>query len=252
MKVYTALTALSLFVALGLSSQSQAAELTILVNQGAVSGVRDLAAGFEKATGNKVVVDFVGIPAQNEKIKTDAPGDVLVNFLPGFDALVKDGKVVAGTVVEFARAGNGVAVKEGAPRPDISTAAAFKQAMLNAKSIGHSNAGTGPYNTRMFQKLGIYDQIKDKVKIIEGRTVAQAVAAGDVEIGMQQTNVIQPVAGTQYLGPLPPQLIEYGHFGVGQRNTSKQPELARQLIKFMADPANDALIKKSGMEPPAR
>jgi len=165
---------------------------------------------------------------------------------------VKEGKVVEGTVVEFARAGNGVAVKEGAPRPDISTSAAFRQAMLNAKSIGHSSAGTGPYNTRMFQKMGIYDQIKDKVKIIEGRTVAQAVAAGDVEIGMQQTNVIQPVAGTQYLGPLPPDLIEYGHFGVGLRNVTKQPDLAKQLIKFMADPANDGLIKKSGVEPPAR
>ena len=250
MSVRSAITILTLLVALGVSAQ--AAELTILVNQGAVSGVRDLAAGFEKATGNKVVVDFVGIPAQNEKIKTDAPGDVLVNFLPGFDALVKEGKVVAGTVTEFARAGNGVAVKEGAPKPDISTSAGFKQAMLNAKSIGHSGAGTGPYNTRMFQKMGIYDQIKDKIKIIEGRTVAQAVAAGDVEIGMQQTNVIQPVAGTQYLGPLPADLIEYGHFGAGLRNVSKQPDLAKQLIKFMADPANDALIKKSGMEPPAR
>src|SRR5213080_3655069 len=104
MKVRTAAIALSLLAALGVSVQ--AAELTILVNQGAVSGVRDLAAGFEKATGNKVVVDFVGIPQQNEKIKTDAPGDILVNFLPGFDALVKEGKVVEGTVVEFARAGN--------------------------------------------------------------------------------------------------------------------------------------------------
>ena len=250
MKVRIATITVSILLALGLSAQ--AAELTILVNQGAVSGVRDLAAGFEKATGNKVVVDFVGIPQQAEKIKTDAPGDLLVNFLPGFEALEKEGKVVAGTAVEFARAGNGVAVKEGAPKPDISTVEAFKQAMLNAKSIGHSNNGTGPFNTKLFQRLGIYDQIKDKIKIIEGRPVAVAVAAGDVEIGMQQTNVIQPVPGSQYLGPLPPELIEYGHFGVGLRNTSKQPELAKQMIKFMLDPANDALIRKSAMEPPAR
>jgi molybdate transport system substrate-binding protein len=230
---------------------AQAAEITILVNQGAFSGVRDLAAGYETATGNKVVIDFVGVAQQEEKIKTDAPGDLVVNFMQSFDALMKDGKVI-GPVVEFARAGNGVAVKAGAPAPDIGTEEGFKRAMLNAKSIGHSNAGTGPYNTRLFQKLGIYDQIKDRIKIITGKTVAVAVAEGEVEIGIQQTNVIQPVAGTTYLGPLPPELIEYGHFGVAMRNVSKNEALARDLIKFMTSPEAAALLRKSAMEPPAR
>src|SRR5215831_12110399 len=94
---------------------AQTTEITILVNQGALSGVRDLAAGYEKATGNKVVIDMVGVAQQDEKIKTDTPGDLVVNFMPAFDQLVKDGKVI-GTVVEFARAGNGVAVKAGAPK----------------------------------------------------------------------------------------------------------------------------------------
>src|SRR5437899_11622887 len=138
--------------------------------------------------------------------------------MPAFDEIIKSGKVI-GPVVEFARAGNGVAVKAGAPRPDISTVEGFKRAILNAKSIGHSNAGTGPYNTRLFQKLGIYDQIKDKIKIVTGKLVAQAVADGDVEIGLQQTNVIQPVAGTIYLGSLPADPIEYGRFAVAVRNT---------------------------------
>jgi molybdate transport system substrate-binding protein len=244
---------LALIAALALWSitPAHAAEVTILVNQGAVSGVRELAAGFEKASGHKVVVDFVGAGEQTEKINTDAPGDVVVNFIASFEDLVKRNKVV-GNVVEFARAGNGVAVKAGAPRPDISTAEGFKQAMLNAKSIGHTNAGTGPYNTRLFQKLGIYDQIKDKIKIIQGKLVAVAVADGDVEIGIQQTNVIQPVAGTQYLGPLPPDLIEYGHFGVAVRNVSKNQDVARELIKFMTSPEAAALLRKSGMEPAER
>ncbi len=233
------------------NTPAQAAEISILVNQGALSGVRDLAAGYEKATGNKVVIDFVGVAQQEEKIKTDAAGDLLVNFMPAFDEIIKDGKVI-GPVVEFARAGNGVAVKSGAPKPDISTVEGFKRAMLNAKSIGHSNAGTGPYNTRLFQKLGIYDQIKDKIKIIMGKTVAMAVADGEVEIGLQQTNVIQPVAGTTYLGPLPPELIEYGHFGVAVRSVSKNQAVARDLIKFMTSPEAAALLRKSAMEPPAR
>src|SRR5215468_7452848 len=233
------------------TTSAQAPELTIIVSQGAVSGMRDLAAGYEKATGRKVVVDFGGPVPANQKIQNDAPGDLIVDFIPAFDNLIKNAKVI-GPVVEFARAGNGVAVKEGAPKPDISTVEGFKQAMLNAKSIGHSNGGTGPYNTRMFQKLGIYDQIKDKIKIITGKLVAVAVADGDVEIGIQQTNVIQPVAGTQYLGPLPPDLIEYGHFGVAVRNVSKNQDVARELIQFMTSPAAVPLLRQSAMEPPER
>src|SRR6059058_949935 len=235
----------------GMAMPAQTVEITILVNQGAVSGVRDLAAGYEKATGHKVVIDFVGVAQQEEKIKTDAPCDLVVNFMPAFDEIIKAGKVI-GPVVEFARAGNGVAVKAGAPRPDISTVEGFKRAILNAKSIGHSNAGTGPYNTRLFQKLGIYDQIKDKIKIVTGKPVAVAVAEGEVEIGIQQTNVIQPVAGTTYLGSLPPELIEYGHFGVAVRNVSKNETVARALIAFMTSPDAAPLLRKTAMEPPAR
>src|SRR5438552_14817972 len=164
---------------------------------------------------------------------------------------MKSGKIVADRVDENARLGNGVSIKTGTPKPDISTPDAFKQAMLNAKSIGHTNAGTGPFNTRLFQKLGIYDQIKDKIKIVEGR-VAEAVAKGDIEIGIQQTNVIQPWPGADYVGPLPAELMEYGKVGVGLLTGSKQPEAAKAFIAFMADPANAPLIRKGFMEPLAR
>src|SRR2546423_8260440 len=208
MTIRTSLVTLGLVAAVGLWSRAPAtaAEITVLLNQATESGVRELAAGFEKATGHKVNVSFQGGPALNQKINA-GEGDLASLGLAQFDDFVKSGKVVAGSVVEYARVGNGVAVKAGTPKPDIGTPDAFKRAMLDAKSIGHTNAGTGPFNTRVFQKLGIYDQIKDKIKIIQGRLVAEAVAAGDVEIGIQQTNVIQPVAGTEYLGPLPLELM---------------------------------------------
>jgi molybdate transport system substrate-binding protein len=251
MTIRTSLFTLGLLGALGLWSQAptNAAEITVFLNQATESGVRELAAGFEKATGHKVNVSFQGGPALNQKINS-GDGDLASLGLAQFDDFVKSGKIVAGSVVEYARVGNGVAVKAGAPKPDIGTPDAFKQAMLNAKSIGHTNAGTGPFNTRLFQKLGIYDQIKDRIKIVEGR-VAEAVAKGDVEIGIQQTNVIQPWPGTEYLGPLPAALMEYGQVGIGLMTGSKQPDAARAFIKFMADPANAALLKKGAMEPPA-
>ena len=231
---------------------TQAAEITVYLNQATESGVKELASAFEKATGNKVNVSFQGGPNLNRVINEGATGDVTSLSLGQFDDFVKSGKVVAGSVVEYARVGNGVAIKTGTPKPDISSPDAFKQAMLNAKSIGHTNAGTGPFNTRLFQKLGIYDQIKSKITIVEGRLVAAAVAAGDIEIGIQQTNVIQPHAGTDYLGPLPAELMEYGRVGAGVLTASKQPEVAAAFVKFMADPANGPLLRKAAMEPLAK
>src|SRR5262252_7384160 len=238
--------ALALF---GASVASHAAEIVVYLNQATQSGVKEMAAAFEQATGNKVNVSFQGGPNLNQKINEGTTGDVTSLGLQQFDEFVKSGKVVAGSVVEYARVGNGVAIKSGAPKPDISTPEAFKQAMLNAKSIGHTNAGTGPFNTRLFQKLGIYDQIKSKITIVQGRLVAEAVAAGDIEIGIQQTNVIQPYVGTEYLGPLPPELMEYGRVGVGLLAVSQQVDVANAFIKFMADPANAALLRKGDMEP---
>jgi molybdate transport system substrate-binding protein len=231
---------------------TQAAEITVYLNQATESGVKELAAAFEKTTGNKVNVSFQGGPNLNRVINEGTTGDVTSLTLSQFDDFVKNGKVATGSVVEYARVGNGVAIKSGTPKPDISTPEAFKQAMLNAKSIGHTNAGTGPFNTRLFQKLGIYDQIKSKITIVEGRLVAAAVAAGDIEIGIQQTNVIQPYAGTDYLGPLPAELMEYGRVGAGVLTASKQPEVAAAFVKFMADPANGPLLRKAAMEPLAK
>jgi len=230
---------------------AHAVELTIFLNQATESGVRQLATAFEKATGNKVDVSFQGGNALNEKINSGT-GDLASLGLGQFDEFVKSGKVIDGSVIEYARVGNGVAIKTGGYWRDISTPDGFTQAMLNARSIGHTNAGTGPFNTRLFQKLGIYDAVKGKVKIIQGKLVAAAVADGDVEIGIQQTNVIQPYAGSEYLGPLPASLMEYGRIGVGVLTGSKHPEEARAFARFMADPANADVLRKGFMEPPAR
>jgi molybdate transport system substrate-binding protein len=253
MRLWTGVMTLSIIATMGMGgiASVQAAEITILVNQGAASAVRDLAPAFEKASGNKVVIVNAQGAEMNQKIDSDAPADLVSQLLDQFDDLVKRGKVVPGLYVEYARAGNGIAVKAGSPKPDIGTPEAFKQAMLNAKSIAYSNNGTGPFNTKLFQRLGIYDEVKDKIRISGGGPVAALVAKGDVEIGIQQTNVIQPFPGTDYVGPLPPELMEYASFGVGLLTISKQPEAAKAFIKFMTSPEAAPLIRKSAMELPA-
>ena len=244
--------ALALMGMLGTGDTAVGADIVVFANAGAVSALRDLAPAYEKVSGHKVTVKLVEGPSVVAALKSDPPGDVVSTFSEAFDRLMKDGLVAAGTAAQYARAGNGVAVKAGAPKPDISTAEGFKQAMLKAKSIGHSQNGTGPYNTKLFQRLGIYEQVKHKIVLSQGRPVATYVASGEVEIGIQQTNVIQPFPGTDYLGPLPAELMEYGHFSLGVAARSKNQEAAMAFIAFATSPAAAPLIRKSTMEPPAR
>jgi molybdate transport system substrate-binding protein len=242
-------TVIALFFGLTVANMAQAADITISTSMGSLSGVTDLAAAYEKASGHKVTVAARIGPALPKALNSNEPGDIVANFSNAFDALIKQGKVVPGGVVEFARAGVGVAIKKGAPKPDIATVDAFKQTMLKAKSIGYSKAGSGLIAERSLQRLGILDQIKDKVRYLEGTPVAVFVAKGEVEIGMQQSNAIVPVAGAEYAGPLPGELQEYLYFSVGLLTISKQPDAARAFMAFMAAPENAVHLRKSAMEP---
>jgi molybdate transport system substrate-binding protein len=157
-----------------------------------------------------------------------------------------------GTRVDFARAGIGVAIKAGASKPDLSNTEAFKRALLNAKSIGYSTAGSGLMAAKIIERLGLAEILKARTKFLDGFPAAEAVARGEVEIALQQINVILPVAGAELAGALPPELQEYNHFAAGVLAVSKEREVATALVKFMGAPENAALVRKSGLEPPAR
>jgi molybdate transport system substrate-binding protein len=166
------------------------------------------------------------------------------------DDLIKSGKIV-GMRVDFARAGIGVAVKAGAPKLDLSTVEAFKRAMRAAKSIGYSTAGSGLMVAKIMADLGLTDELKARTKFLDGFPAAEAVARGEVEIALQQINVILPVAGAELGGVLPPELQQYNPFAAGVLAVSKEKEVATAMVKFMGAPENRALVRKSGMEPPA-
>jgi len=229
-----------------------AAEVTVLASMGMVSGVRDVASAFERATGHKVIVSFEAGPSLMQKINSNAPVDVVTHYPEIIDDLVKQGKVV-GSRVDFARAGVGVAVKAGAPKPDISTPEAFRRAMLAAKSLAYARTGaSGIIAAKLMERLGLSEQLKDKTKLVDGVPVAEIVARGEAEIGMQQINVILPVAGADYVGPLPAELQGYVDFAVGVLAVSKERDAAQELVKFMSSPEAAPLIRKSGMEPTPR
>jgi molybdate transport system substrate-binding protein len=232
-----------------LTAPASAAEITVMAGMGVVSGVRDLAPAYEQLTGHKVIVRFEPTAAMNEKINTGAPADIAALQPEQVDNFIKQGKMVAGTRTNFAQAGVGVAVKTGAPRPDISTVAAFKASMLNAKSIGYSRGGSGTIAAHVMENLGIADQLKARTTFIDGIPVAEVVAKGDVEIGLQQINVIIPVEGADYIGPLPNELQQTVRFAAGVLTVSKQKELARAFLNFIASADAGPLLRRSAMEP---
>jgi molybdate transport system substrate-binding protein len=241
--------AIALLAIFSVALPAQRAEITVLAGMGVISGITDLAPAFEQKTGNKVIVRFEQAADLTRLIETGAPADVAAVQPPQADMFIMGGKMVAGTKTNFAQAGVGVAVRKGARKPDIRTVEAFKAAMLNAKSIGYSQGGSGIISAQVMEKLGIADQLKAKTKFINGTPVAEAVARGEGEIGLQQINVILPVAGADYVGPLPKELQETVKFSAGLLTASKQQEVARAFLRFIASPEAASVLRKSAMEP---
>ena len=247
--------AFGLAAALWLTGCASAAEVRVMISGGLSAAYNALVPEFERLTGNKVLTAYGpsmgtttnAIPVRLER---GEPADVLILVGYALGDLIKQGKVVADSRVDLVKSPIGVCVKSGAPKPDISSAASLKRALLAAKSVAYSDSASGVYvSTEMFQKLGLADAMKDKARKIPATPVAEIVARGDAEIGFQQIAELLPVAGIDIVGQLPPELQKITVFSAGIASVSKEPEVGKALIKFLGSPAASATIIKSGLEP---
>jgi molybdate transport system substrate-binding protein len=176
--------------------------------------------------------------------------DVVIMAAPALANLIKQGKVRADSRVDLVQSKIGMAVRAGAPKPDISTVEALKHTLLAAKSIAYSDSASGVYlSTELFPKLGIADEIKGKTRKIEADPVGGVVATGEVEIGFQQISELRPVKGIDIVGELPPGAQRMTVFAAGIPVTSKHPEAAKALIQWLASPVVYPAIRRSGLEP---
>jgi molybdate transport system substrate-binding protein len=238
---------LGLAGALLLSGAADAAEVRVMISNGPAAAFNALVPEFERQTGNKVLTSVNAIPV---RLQRGEPADVLIMVGYALGDLTKQGKVVAGSSVDLAKSPIGIAVKSGAPKPDISSADAVKRALLAAKSVAYSDSASGVYvSTEMFQKLGIAEAMKDKAKKIPAEPVAGVVARGDAEIGFQQISEMLPVPGVDIVGQLPDELQKITVFSAGIATASREPDAGKALIKFLTSPAASAAIIKSGLEP---
>ncbi len=238
-----------------LTGAANAAEVRVMISGGLTAAFKVLAPEFERQTGNKVLIAYgpsMGTTVNAIPVRLDRgePADVLIMVGYALDDLAKRGKVIADTKVDLVRSPIGLAVKAGAPKPDIGTADAVKRALLDAKSIAYSDSSSGVYiSSEMFAKLGIADAVKGKARMIPATPVGEIVAKGEAEIGMQQISELKPVSGIDIVGTLPDALQMITVYSAGVAAVSKEPDAGKALIKFLASPAARAEIVKSGLNP---
>jgi molybdate transport system substrate-binding protein len=233
-----------------LSGMAGAAEIKVASTQATEEAYKELVAQFEKATGHKVTTYFSGTINVSKRLATGEPHDLIIMSGPAIDEQIKLGHAVAGSRVDFASSGTGLAVRKGAPKPDISSPDALKKTLLAAKSIGYSTGPSGVYMLSVFEKMGIADQVKGKLKqTSSGVFVGTLIATGETEVGFQQISELVHFDGIDYVGPLPGNLQRMTMFSAAVHTGTKQGDTARALIKFITAPSAAPVIKKHGLEP---
>jgi molybdate transport system substrate-binding protein len=247
----------SLLLLAGTAQAARAEDVIVMTSGGFSAALRDLAPSYERATGNHLVIlngPSMGTTPQAipARLGRGEPADLVIMVGYALDALVKDGKVDAASRVDLARSRIAMAVRAGAPKPDISTVEAFKRAVLAATSIAYSDSASGVYlQNELFPRLGIAERIKAKSRMIPAEPVGQVVARGDAEIGFQQMSELLPVAGIDVVGPIPAELQKITIFSGGVVASAPHPASARALLAWLASRNAAAAIAKTGLEPMA-
>jgi len=203
---------------------------------------------FEQASGNKAEVRFALTSALAKEIEAGAAFDLALLPRPELDELVRAGKITADSVADIARSAVGLCVRAGAPKPGIGTVAAFKAALLAARTVGYSDGPSGAYVASLFERLGIAAGMKPKVRLTS-RPVAEIVAAGEAEIGLQQIVAILPVKGAELVGPLPGELQNVIVYAMGTSSEARHGDAARALTAFLGSSDAIRVMRVKGLEP---
>ena len=245
--VGVALASVSLF-SQGVAAQTS--EVRVLASNGIKAVVEDLLPQSERAIGRSISVQYRPTAALKQEIDAGEPFDVVIVTVESITQLSKEGKTTGGEGTPISRAGVGIGIRKGAPRPDISTPEALKRAMLGAKTIAYGPSGASfPYITRMLETLGIADTMKARTLFFDTSDGTNgAVAEGKADFGITLVSEILPVKGIELLGPFPDEFQGYVRFSAAVSANAKNPEAASALIKFLAGPDAAASIKARGMQ----
>jgi len=226
-----------------------AQDIAIFTSNSSRTVLDALAPAYTLASGRRYAVVFDSAKSMLGRVKGGEIGDVVILGASVVKDLEKQGIVAAGSVRSFARSRVGVAVRAGAPRPDISSVEAFKRTLLDARSIAHTVHGaSGMYVPVLLERLGIAEQVKPKTITRQGGYIGGVVAAGDAEIAVQQIVELLAVPGIDLVGPLPDEIQKVFESAVGIFTASKKPDAAQALIRFLLAPSNAQVFREKGLE----
>jgi molybdate transport system substrate-binding protein len=231
------------------STMANAAEIRVLSSNAIKEAYLELVPQFEKQSGHKVSTTWAPTVDIMKRMAAGETFDLVIMSADGIEKLSADGKLV-GSRTDLVKSGIGVAVRKGAAKPDLSSGEAVKQALLAAKSIGYSTGPSGVYLAGLFARMGIADAIKPKVKVVTpGVPVGTLVASGEVELGFQQVSELLPVAGIDYVGPLPGDIQHISVFAGALHKGATNANGAKAWVSFLTAPAAVPVIKSKGLEP---
>jgi len=241
---------IAILASLFLSGTASAAEIKVLASGATKEVIDEILPAFEKTSGHKVAIAFAGTANIKKRIAAGEMYDLVIVGGPVIDSFIQQGKITPGTRTDLMKSGVGVAVRAGAPKPDIGSSEALKKTLLSAKSIGYSSGPSGDYVMRLVGRMGIADQVKLKMKQVpSGIRISTMIESGEVEIGFQQISELIHEKGIDYLGPLPAEVQNISVFSAGLHTGAKEPEAAKALIKALVSPHAAIAIKAHGMEP---
>ena len=231
----------------GPASPVTAAELTLLASNAINVILDEVIPQFERESGHKVTMRLGVASALRREIEDGATFDVAI-LVGNLDGLVKQGRIAANTPAALGRSGYGLAVRAGAPKPDVGTTEAFKRTLLDAKSIGYTEGGgSGAYFVRLLDRLGIAEAMKPKLR--PGVNMQGAVARGEIEMTVNGIVPILRASGIQLAGPLPAELQSYSTFFAGASSVTNDKNAATALLRFFLTPHVIAVFKQRGVEP---
>jgi molybdate transport system substrate-binding protein len=226
------------------------ADIKVLSTHAVEEVLRELGPSFERASGTRLVMDYDPANALRRKIEDGAAFDVAIVTRPVIDALATRGKIIHETCCDIGRSGLGVAVRKGAPAPDVASPEALKRALLAARSVVRSREGTsGVYFEKLLTRLGIADAMAAKIILGGSGRIAELVARGEAEMAVQQIPELLPVKGVDFAGALPDELQLYTVFSAGIGAGSQVRDVAQAFIDALVVPAASALFSAKGLEP---
>jgi molybdate transport system substrate-binding protein len=239
---------LGLTLALGVSVQ--AAEVRVMAGAAIAPALDDIARQFERKTGHKLIIDYGILQDLKKKIDAGEVFDLAIVGEGSMNDAKRQGRIVADTRIRVARVGMAVAVKAGAPKPDIGSVEAFKRTLLGAKSIAYPPKGAiGIHLAKVFATLGISDQMSSKIKALKTvELVPHAVSSGEAELGFAPSTVLIAGSGIDIVGPLPGELQRYIVYESAVGTEATEPDAARAFIQYLAMPDAVSVMRAKGFD----